>query len=457
MFEIAELIKATRGRLRKKGSVTCVSGISIDSRTIKQGEAFIAIKGSNFDGHDFILEAIKKGASCIIALKIKLIPKDRRISLIEVNDTVRALGDIAMFCRSKFNLPVIAVTGSNGKTTVKDMIAWVLSGHLKVLKNEGTKNNQIGIPLTLVNLNRSFDLAVLEIGTNHFGEVAYLSKLCKPNIGIITNIGPAHLEFLQNLAGVFQEKYTLIKNLKKPRVAILNADDTFLKRETLKKSKNPFVLGVGEKNRSDFLATDIKVSARGLKFCLNQKYKFRLRTLGWYNVYNALIAIAVARLFGLSYKDIALRLENFSFPQGRLNFITLNEVRFIDDTYNSNPLSLKEALEVLANFKVRGRKIFVMGDMLELGTQQEMFHCALGRKIAQICDVFISVGNLSKLAAESARERGLERENIFTCDTPYQARDILFNKISPTRDDIVLVKGSRAMRMEEVLKELKKP
>ncbi len=456
MFKINELIKIAAVKLI--GAVInndiSVSGISIDSRTIKPGQAFIAVKGNNFDGHDFINEAIKKGAVCVISesgFRLKDIGSMPQVARLEVKDTVRALGDIARFWRQKFDIPVIAVTGSNGKTTTKDMAAWILSKRFKVLKSIGTQNNQIGLPLTLLNLDASYDCAVLEIGTNHPGEIEYLSKICLANIGLITNIGPSHLEFLKDLKGVFDEKYALVEFLKKPRIAMLNADDDLLKKELNRAGAKRAAFGFGIKNYCDFQATDIKFSKAGIQF-LARKYKFRLKALGYSNVYNALSAIAVARILGMSYKDIALRLAAFSFPQGRLNFIKLGKLRFIDDTYNSNPASLSQALDVLDKLKVKGRKIMVMGDMLELGPRGDSFHQQAGKDAARICDAFITVGMLSRISADTAREAGFDSKSIFVCETSSQARDILFRKLMLGPDDIVLVKGSRSMKMEEVLK-----
>lgn len=458
MFKINELLQATKGKLIAGLPSLSVEGISIDSRTIKKNEAFVAIKGNKFDGHDFIEEAIKKGANCIMgeARLISDVTTDtadntKRPILIETPDTTKALGDIARFNRRKFDIPVIAVTGSNGKTTTKEMIAWVLSKKYNVLKNEGTKNNHIGLPLALLNLNRRHDMAVLEIGTNHFGEIDYLAGICQPNIGIITNIGPVHLEFFKDLAGVFKEKYRLIENLKKPRIAVLNADDDLL-RSRFARGVRPFILGFSIQKRSDFSASDIRYSQEKIEFRINSKYKFTLHTPGHYNIYNALAAIAVARLFGMEYSEISSSLAAFDFPQGRLKVIELNNVRFIDDTYNSNPVSLKQALDALDNLKTRGRKILVMGDMLELGSYKKLFHSKVGRRAVKVCDVFITVGELSKFSAKSARAARLNNKGIFTCDSCQEARDILFNKLFLRKGDVVLVKGSRAMRMEEVFK-----
>lgn len=453
MFKVSELLRATGGKLLQGSGSLNIKGVSIDSRTIKKGEAFIGIKGKNFNGEDFIGEAIKKGAGCLISVSAVAAKKYKKIPFIKVRDSIEALGHIGLLQRKKFNIPVIAVTGSNGKTTTKEMISWVLAKEFRILKNEGTKNNQIGLPLALINLNPSCEIAVLELGTNHFGEIEYLTGICLPNIGVITNIAAAHLEYFGNLRGVFKEKYSLIDNLEKPYVAILNADNNILKEKLEKPTKVPFLLGVGVKEKSDFFASNIEYNKDKIEFLVNQKFKFTLNTLGYYNIYNALIAIAIARILGMEYKDIGARLNKFIFPKGRLNMLTLNKIRFIDDTYNANPGSLKQALEALDNIKTKGKRIFIMGDMLELGKDRELFHKLAGRQAARHCDILITVGELSKFTAEEAKGHGLNINNIFTCESSYEARDILFNKLALQDNDIVLLKGSRAMKMEEVIKD----
>lgn len=452
MFAVNELLKASKGKLISgRINTAAIPRISIDSRQIKPGEAFIAIKGNNFDGHDFIKQAINKGAGAVVVqgsgFRIQLTGK---APFIVVKDTVKALGDIARFQREKFDIPVIAVTGSNGKTTTKEMIAHVLSAKFNVLKNIGTKNNHIGLPLTLVNLNKDHDMAVLEVGTNHFGEVAYLADICRPNIGVVTNIGPSHLEHFRNLRSIFKEKLSLMEFLKAPFISILNSDDNFLGKQTLKKTKKPLILGFGIKNKSDFFVSDVFDRNGKFEFKVNRKYKFTLNTLGYYNIYNCLAALAVGRIFGMDYESISRRLSAFKFPQSRLSLIEFKNVKFIDDTYNSNPNSLKQALEALSDYNARGRKIFVMGDMLELGSSKELFHRQAGLNAARVCDVLITVGNLSKIAARVAKKSGIDTKNIFTCESALEARDILLNEVSLDPADVVLVKGSRSMKMEEV-------
>lgn len=451
MLKIEEILKAIGGKLICGRRSLSIKDFSLDSRTLKKGDGFIAIKGNNFDGHWFIKKAIEQGASCIIAqtkFEEELVDKAQDFALIEVADSIKALGDIAYYKRNKFNLPIIAISGSNGKTTTKEMIAWVLSEKFKVLKNEGTKNNHIGLPQALLGLNADFDLGVLELGTNHFHEIDYLAKITKANIGVITNIGPTHLEYFGDLTGVFKEKYALIKNLENPYLSILNGDDKFLRKVILRKSKRPLALSFAIENRSDFSASGISFNQGRVEFLLNRKDKFYLNTCGRHNVYNALAAISVARIFGLQYKTIVKRLASFEFPSGRLKIKEFNKAIFIDDTYNSNPESFNQAMRTLENFKTSGRKIVVMGDMLELGRDKGLLHRNAGRLAAQVADIFISVGPLSKLAAMAARLSGTNR--IFSCESALEARDILFKKVLPKKNDVILVKGSRSMKMEGV-------
>jgi UDP-N-acetylmuramoyl-tripeptide--D-alanyl-D-alanine ligase len=453
MFKINEILTVAKGKLLSGRKVGRVRGISTDTRTIGPDEAFLALKGENFDGHDFIGEAIKKGSSCIICNPShRYVLSSKRVSFIEVKDTTKALGDIAAFQRLKFDIPVICITGSNGKTTTKEMVASCLSSKFKVLKNEGTKNNHIGLPLTLLNLDSSYEAAVLELGTNHFGEIDYLAAIAKPDIAVITNIGESHLEHFRDLKGVFKEKYSLVKHLSRQGACLFNSDDNLLRIESDENVNAEVVLSFGIENQSDFSATDISNSNKQIEFVVNKLHRMKLNTVGYFNIYNALVAIGLARVFGIEYEDIRKTLAAFEFPPSRLNLMRQDKIMFINDTYNSNPLSLSQAMEVLRNFETKGRKIMVMGDMLELGRDKSIYHNRAGKKAAGVCDVFLTVGRLSESAAEAARKSGLDIGKIFTCENSLEARKILFEKILPQKDDVVLVKGSRSMKMEEVFK-----
>ena len=451
MFSVEKIVQATKGKIIQGRLTDEVAGITTDSRKIKPHEAFLALRGKNFDGHDFIANVLKSKVRCLIVDKHPVVFIPASVAVIKVKDTLLALGDIARFARQKINLPVVAVTGSNGKTTTKEMIAWVLSAKAKVLKNEGTKNNQVGLPQTLIQLTKKDEFAVVEIGTNHFGEVDYLAKIARPNIGVITNIGPSHLEFLKDLKGVAKEKKTLLDNLVKPAIALLNADDKLLKGLINRpiKGKQYFSFGIHEK--SDFCASEIKLKNGWVEFKVNSKFNFKLSSLGDYNIYNALAAIAVGRICGLSYATLRARLAAFKFPKGRLNLVNFKGLRFIDDTYNSNPLSLNAALAALKAADCKGRKILIMADMLELGKQKELLHRQIAWSITNVCDRLITVGSLARITARVAQKNGMPAEHIYCCASAVSARDLLFKKIFPKADDLILVKGSRSMKMEEVL------
>lgn len=452
MFKVNEIIKATSGKLIQGKLSYKLEGISTDSRMINPKEAFLALKGNNFNGHSYIEDVLKLGVVGLIVENIPECSIPKEIIIIQVKDTTLALGDIARFQRKKINLPVIAVTGSNGKTTTKDMIAWVLSAKGQVLKTQGTKNNQVGLPQTLLRLTPEDGFGVVEMGTNHFGEIDYLAKIASANIGVITNIGLSHIEFLKDLNGVLKEKSTLLDNLIKPGLAVLCSDDKMLKRIILSKDIKESIFTYGINEKSDFNASAIKFSNGKLEFKVNAKYDFALSTIGYHNIYNALAAITVARLLGLGYSEIAERLANFQFPKGRLNFIEFKGLNFIDDTYNSNPLSLEVALASLNTLKCSGKKVFVMGNMLELGNQKELLHRQIARSITSICDIFVAVGNLAALTAQEALELGFKSQNVFCCANAQVAGDLLYSKLSLNASDIILVKGSRSMKMEEVFK-----
>jgi UDP-N-acetylmuramoyl-tripeptide--D-alanyl-D-alanine ligase len=329
------------------------------------------------------------------------------------------------------------------------MISWVLCKEFKVLKNEGTRNNHIGLPQALLGLGAKHDVAVLELGTNHFGEIGYLASIALPTVAAITNIGPSHLEHLKDLPGVYKEKSSLFGYLQRPAAALLNHDDLFLRGHSSAKACS-FSFAI--ENPADFRATSIAARGAGTSFIVNGKHKFSINTPGAFNVYNALLAIACARILGLDYPAIARRLASFQFPPSRLNLMDVEKVRFLNDTYNANPLSMAQALESFRRMKVAGRKILVMGDMLELGKEGESFHREAGKAASGVCDCLIFVGELSGHAAEAAREAGFDLSRIFTCENSSQARHILKELLLPCREDLVLVKGSRGMKMEEVLK-----
>jgi UDP-N-acetylmuramoyl-tripeptide--D-alanyl-D-alanine ligase len=447
--KISEVIRVTGGTLISGSSQAEIdlAGISIDSRTIVVGQFFLPIKGENFDGEEFVLEALKKGAVGAFVTRPQRCKSRDRI-IIRVKDTTRALQALARYNRMRFDIPVIGVTGSNGKTTVKDMISAVLSQKYNVLKNEGTKNNHIGVPLTLLRLNSSYDICVTEMGTNHRGEIRLLAGIALPTAAVITNIGPSHLEFLKDLKGVFAAKKEILEKLNRGSLVVINGDDEYLsaiKRSSLK------VMRFGFNAANDFCASGVSAEGAGIKFILNERSSFSMGLIGSHNVYNAL---AAAYDFDISYADTKKALSEYSPAGMRLNVRQAGEFTVIDDAYNSNPLSMRSAIEALAGYTAKGRWV-VSADMLELGRREEEFHKMIGETIARSdFDGLITFGRLSRYTSLRALECGMDEKRVWHCSDRAKIAGIL--KDSMGKGGVVLVKGSRAMKMEEVIEDLKR-
>jgi UDP-N-acetylmuramoyl-tripeptide--D-alanyl-D-alanine ligase len=450
-MKVNDIVKVTKGKMLS-GSPEFeidLTGISTDSRTINPGQFFLPIKGVNFNGEKFIGAAIKNGAAGTFTTQRALRGVQQDKVIIQVKDTVDALQRLAHHNRMKFDVPVIGVTGSNGKTTVKDMIAKVLSYKFNVLKNEGTKNNHIGVPLTLLKLDSSHDMCVIEMGTNHYGEIRLLAGMALPTAAVITNIGPSHLEFLKDLKGVFAAKKEILGVLNRDSVAIVNGDDEYLSKISSKVFK---VIKFGFNASNDLRASGISSDGSGIKFTLNDKSPFALSLIGAHNVHNALAAIAVAYNFGMSYSDVRKALVEF-LPAGmRLNTNKVGDITVINDAYNSNPLSMGSAIKTLAGYPAKGKWI-VSADMLELGQKEEEFHKAIGEAIARFdFNGLITFGDLSRHTSSRALECGMNKKRVWHCSDRANIAEIL--KKSMGKGDVVLVKGSRAMKMEEVIKSL---
>ncbi len=453
-FSIKEIIRAARATLIRKGGFRDISGISTDTRHLKHGDLFIALKGKNFNGHDFVQAAITKGASCVIIQKAET-AKVRAVNsfdaaVLQVGDTLEAFGDIARYHRNKFDIPFIGITGSNGKTTAKEMLFKVLSSAFRVLKNEGTENNLIGLPQTLLRLDNAYDIGVLELGTNQFGEIERLSRVLMPRIGVITNIGPSHLEFLKSEKGVLREKAELFKSLGRDGIALVNSDDPNILGIKQLKCRT---LTFGINNKCDFRAAEIVQEEDGLLFTVNEEYDFKMRVLGRHNVYNALIAVSVAFTCDMKYDEIYKALYDFQPVAGRLSLKRAGGLYIIDDTYNSNPQSAAAAIGFLKDYRARARKIFVCADMLELGSHADSFHADVGRAAARAgIDCLVSVGNFSEVIRQAALESGMRKDCVYSC--PDKTAALKFLKTNLKYGDTVLFKGSRRMALEGIMHSL---
>lgn len=453
-LSVRDIAGAIEAKLVKGEKNPCINSISTDSRSLKEGDLFFAIKGDRFDGHDFLKDALSRGASGVVfegnELKRALSLKEglfKKKIFIQVDDTIKALGRFAAFYRNRFKIPFIAVTGTCGKTTTKDMVFELLSLKFKVLRNEGTKNNHIGLPVTLLQLDRSFDAAVLELGMNHFGEIDYLAGILKPHIGVITNVGPAHLEFVKDIDGVLKAKEELLRNLRLEDIAIVNGDDDRL-AEALEKYKFKKIT-FGMKKGCEFRATDVNINKKITSFKLNNGTLFKLNLSGAHNIYNALAAIAVSSIFDIDMHSLRNALESFRPLNMRMKFTEINGMTIIDDTYNANPLSVKSAIDTLSGFN-GNRKIAVFSDMLELGENSEQLHKDIGNYVAsKKIDLLITVGDLSGHIAYGAEGYGMKASNIYNVKSKKEAVDLLNRVAKP--DDILLFKGSRLTKMEELI------
>ncbi len=407
----------------------------------------MAIRGKRFDGHDFVGEAFSRGASAAL-VEQRSLKVDAGCRVLKVADTLVALGQLARFHRERFRLDLVAVTGSSGKSTTKTMLAHMLSRSREVLATPGTQNNRIGVPLALFRLHEGHQAAVLELGTNQWGEIRTLTQISRPTMGVVTNIGPAHLETFGDLRGVLRAKGELWEAMEPDAALVLNADDPLLWEAGRRLSRR--VVWFGCNPRSDFRATQIRMEPSGSTSRLNGRWELKLSLPGQHNLMNALAALACAQLLGEDLPAAAERLSTCPALPGRLNFVEREGLLVIDDTYNANPASLQAALKVLEGLRRPGRRVVALGDMLELGEQAEVLHAQGGRWVAEArADVLVTVGRWARWVLAAACEAGLSSEAGHTFGTPEEAGEFLSGILRP--GDTLLLKGSRGMQMERVL------
>ncbi len=461
-FTIRQIIEATKGQLLTNSSINLdaeINGVSTDTRTIKKGELFIPLVGEMFDGHYFVDEAIEKGASAVLIHRedAKFLPElFSEVAVVKVADTLRALQDLASFQRNRFNIPVVAVTGSNGKTTTKDMIALVLSEKFKVLKTQGNLNNEIGLPLTLLGLEDSHEVAVVEMGMNHLGEIHRLAEIARPNIGVITNIGVSHIQNLGTRENILKAKMEIFDFFTSEDKAILNGDDEFLSKIA---NELPYQIKYyGTSDIASIKAQDIKLlGEQGISYNLNiegEIHPMEIPIPGKHNVYNSLAAAAVGSIMGIAMADIAKSLKSYRPGNMRLNiFTTDSNIKVIDDVYNASPDSMKASIEVLKDLG-QGRKIAILGDMLELGDYSQKGHTEVGEVVAHKgIDILITVGQESKFIVTGASSCGMDNRNIIHLESNKDVIEYLDTLIE--QGDRILVKGSRGMKMEEIVEYLR--
>ncbi len=455
-IKVSDILKATGGKLIQGNSELLINGISTDTRSIKQGEIFFALEGENYDGHKFVEQAIHNGAAGAVISSGKKAAYSfhngfKKCALLEVADTLTALGELAKFYRNSLPASFIAVTGSNGKTTTKDMAYHVLRNFKSVSRSRKSFNNLIGVPLTIFETETAHDFCIVEMGTNAPGEIKRLSEIIFPDFAILTNISNAHLEGLENIEGVASAKSEFIENMAEDGTLITNADDDWCNQ--IADRFNGKVISFGFNQSADIKASNVKRDDSGFVFTVNDSFTVNLPVFGRHNIYNALAVIAMCDAIGVGIEVICDKFMDFKLPPMRMERQIFGDIVVINDSYNSNPSSMSSALDEFSQLITSGRKVLICGDMLELGNYAERLHKEVGAKVADAnIDVLWTVGPLSRFVAEEAIANGMPRENILSCETSEEMCSFVASQLK--KDDTVLIKGSRRVKLESVSRQI---
>lgn len=453
-MEVASILGATAPRTDR-----IADGVSIDSRTLRPGELFFAVRGRRLDGHQFVREALERGAAgAVVEAGSRETPGGGPSGpLIAVEDTTAALQRLARAVRRRWGRPLVAITGSTGKTTTKEMMAAVLGRSFHVLKSPGNLNNEYGVPLTLHSLEPEHELAVLELAMSAPGEIAALTRVAEPNLGVVTNVAPVHLQFFDSIEGIARAKRELVEGLPPGSTAVLNSDDPRVR--AFGEGFSGTVVTFGFEESADFRASGLEIlSDAGMRFRVKGpklEAEFRMPLPGRHNVWNALAAIAVGVQFKVPVEEIKKALRDFKTLQQRCEILTLpSGVTVINDSYNSNPAAMEAMLETLGAWPGARRRIVVAGEMLELGPSAAEFHREVGRKCVQ-SDVewLLAVRGDARFLLEGARQAGLPEAHGHYFETPEEAAEFLRGRLES--GDVVLVKGSRAVGLEKVIQLLR--
>jgi UDP-N-acetylmuramoyl-tripeptide--D-alanyl-D-alanine ligase len=445
--------RACEGELISGSPETAVQRVSTDSRRIAPGDLFFAIKGNNFDGHDFLSEVAEKGASAVVVERRPAKPLNAGV--IVAGDTRKALGQLAARYRRDFQLSIVAVAGSNGKTTTKELIASLLQQGLPTVWSEASFNNDIGVPLTLLKIESRHRAAVLEVGTNHPGELPALVRLIQPGVGVITSIGREHLEHFGGMEGVVQEEGWLAELLPPSGILLVNGDGEWTPSIVERHRGRTVTVGMGTQNqwRGEFRSMD----RRGVTFrisspCREYNTEFQVGLLGRHQITNATFALAIAAEFGVKVQAAAKGLAEAKPPKMRMQFWEAGEIEVLDDSYNANADSMIAALQTLADLPCAGRRVAVLGDMAELGVHSVSAHEEVGRRTAELqIDQLVAVGKFATWTANAASQAGLRNVTTFAdVNSAVAAVPVLFKK-----KDLVLLKASRATGLERMGEKLR--
>ena len=463
-LKIKDILKCTNGKLIIGDIEKECTNYSKDTRTIKKGDTYIGIKGEKFDGSSFWKDALNNGAETVIINNIKLNEieeyKKQNKNIIQVEDTIKAIGEMASYKmkiqKEKYNLKVVGVTGSVGKTSTKDIIANVLSEKYKVLKTEGNNNNHIGLPLTILRLQDE-EVAVIEMGMNHLGEISYLTKIAKPDIAVITNIGTSHIGNLGSRENILKAKLEILEGMEKKKI-VINNDNDLLNKWYLKNKGDIEIHTFGIKNESEFKAKNIKLEENSSEFTCenkNEKINIEVPVGGEHFILNALCGLTVGKLLNLNNEEIKNGIKGFKLTAKRMEINHLkNNITIINDSYNASYESMKASISNLKNMHGT-RKIAVLGDMFELGDFSEKLHREVGTEIYKNkIDKLYLVGNYAKFISDEAKKEGYAKENILYFENK---EDLLKDlKSNLQNGDVVLIKASNGMRLFEVAEILEK-
>ena len=462
-LKIKDILKCTNGKLIIGDTEKECKNFSKDTRTIKKGDTYIGIKGEKFDGSSFWKEALNNGAETVIINNIKLNEiedyKKQNKNIIQVEDTIKAIGEIASYKmkiqKEKYNLKVVGITGSVGKTSTKDIIANVLSKKYKVLKTEGNNNNHIGLPLTILRIQDE-EIAVIEMGMNHLGEISYLTKIAKPDIAVITNIGTSHIGNLGSRENILKAKLEILEGMDKKKI-VINNDNDLLNKWYLENKNNIEIHTFGIKNESEFNVKNIKLKENSSEFICenkNEKINIEVPVGGEHFILNALCGLTVGKLLNLNNEEIKNGIKDFKLTAKRMEINHLkNNITIINDSYNASYESMKASISNLKNMNGE-RKIAVLGDMFELGDFSEKLHKEVGTEIYKNkIDKLYLIGNYSKFIGEEAEKEGYKKENIFY----FENKDELFNNLKNNlkSGDVILIKASNGMKLFEIAEKLK--
>ena len=434
------------GRVLPEYAAITVTGVQSDSRHIHAGDLFVALKGERVDGHDFVKTALLNGAAAALVSQPML-----GLPVIQVEDTLRAFGAIAAGYRSRLGIKVIGITGSVGKTTTKEMTACALEKSFRTAKTEGNHNNQLGLPMTVMSMPDDTQLAVLEMGMNHAGEMENLASIARPDIAVITNIGTMHIEHLGTREGILQAKLEITRGLSPDGVCVFNGDEPLLWNLRSVGDHRKYYYGI-ENSMCDVVASDIQEYDDGIRFCVTgfgHQFELFVPVMGRHTVYNALAAVTVALLLNVKPEKLQAQLSDFRNTGMRQKIYTKNGVTIIEDCYNAGPESTEAALNVLASIKTTGRRIAVLGDMLELGNRSAAEHYRVGRLAVKTADMLFTYGHHSIRTITGAITGGMNPKYAEHFDTHEDLANMLKMRVS--EGDVVLFKGSRGMKMERVL------